>query len=253
MKITLFTLDLKFEDDKPSQTIDAPLHKLCLSTWSKIKAYFENKGYEVETKIYKRTDPEFIYVYDNILKDVTPIKKGWWSDVFRMYILSKYPNHIWLDWDVFILDNFELNENIPFLMKTYYFIYNGTNLDLFKTIYEAYDKYKLFNLVDQDVSNFLINNNIIDYQFDKGFDKYSVHCFFIDDQEVSHLYFINTEDEKSEFVQEHLMDKQHYRFINPKTKKHHHIMGLYNQQELKSFLLENYDLTEEQKEKLLEE
>ena len=137
-------------------------------------------------------------------------------------------------------------------MRSFFLIYNKDNTDLFKAVYDKYKNDDLITLNDYKVSGYLEKEKIIDYNFDSGFDKCVIHAPFIDDQPVENLYFVNEEDEKDEFVQQNKNNRKLYRFINPKTRKHHGIFGLYGEQVLIDFIKDNYELTEEQLAKLEE-
>lgn len=247
MKITIFTLALNTSD--PNKTMDYPLHKLCLNSWEKIKKFLTNKGYECDLIIYNEESNEFKYIVKDCLSNTLPVRETRRANVFRIYMLSKHERFLWLDWDIFIRDNFTFDFESVFLMKNWSMIYNHTNLELFAAIYNEYkNNPELMHLKDKSVSEYLLNNNIINFKFCSPniIRPYMVHCGCIDNQPSETLYFISDEEESSNFVLEHLEDRQNYRFINIKKAKHEEINGLMAEPELIKFLLDNYELSAKQ-------
>ena len=255
MKITLFTLDMRFPEDTPDKTLDSPLHQFCMSTWDIVLNYIRNQGYEAELVIYNNESEEFKYVFNDIICDLrtqNQDRKAHYTDIFRMYILSKYPYHIWLDWDVYILKTFELDLTKPYRLFNWFIMYNANDLETYAKIYECFKTIPRFrHLGDRNASEYLIENNIIENDFTKLGHTQLIHCSFLENDPDA-LYIIREEDENTDLVQNNILDKHNYRFINPLTKHHRGIKGLYNEKPLIKFVLEHCKLSEKSKEILQE-
>lgn len=244
MKITIFTLDLTDKNDDEKNKITAPLHDFCITSWHKLVTYLEGSGYEAEIVIYTKNSPEYQIVENEIIKNWENPLKSICADVFRMYILSSKPNHLWLDWDIFIRDSFTMNLSEMFFMPSWYFIYNSNNIDFFKPIYNYYKKMPQFQyLYDKEVTEFLSKNKIINYEFNELDESMLIHLCFLDNVPVKGWYFIYDQERHDYFVKEHKQDRHNYQFIVPTSTRQGYIKGLYNEKELIKFLLSNFDLS----------
>jgi len=250
MRITIFTLALSDSDIK--MTINSPLHQLCVSTWNKIVDYIRKQGSSAVIKIYNDDSEEYKKVYNECFKNSKVRNKAHYADAFRLYMLSKHPYYLWLDWDMFIRDNFEFDFTKPFLMYSFNTMYNCDRLDIFQTLYQKYRTNDFNKLNDSTFMSIVKENQWIDHKLNKPLVSMTVHCNFIDNQPVENLYFINDEEESSEFVLQHKNEKNKYRFINIKTPRHNGICGISGEPKLIEYILSNYNLSDEQKNKLLE-
>ncbi len=250
MKITIFTLALQNKDI--NKTIDYPLHQLCIKSWDKIIKYLKDRGYEAEIKIYTDTSPEFQKVYNECIENKNCNLKSHWADAFRIYILSENPRYMWLDWDIYVRDNFEFDFEEEYIMRSFYLIYNKDNTEYFKKVYDLYLTDNLINFQDKEVTNYLTNKNIINFELKKPFVRCIVHTNFIDNQPVGILHFINESEENSDFVQNNKDKKSQYKFIIRKGYYHQRIFSLYDEKELIDFVKNHYDLSKEQLKKLEE-
>lgn len=250
-KITIFT----FNDHRDQ--INTPLHQMCIETWSKIVTYLKKLGYDCDIKIFTEDSEEYKFIYNDYLqyhKDFTGLASHV-ADVFRIYVLSKYPYYLWIDWDVYIRDNFELDIRKPYLMRSFYFIFNKDKTDIFEYIYNSYKRYNLIRMCDSQITDFLETFTKFNYNYNPSLCEYLVHLNFIDNDIIGrekYFYFINTEEEQNEFVKQHINDKKNFKFINKDTKKHKGIFGLNGEQKIIDFILKHYELTEVQRKKLLE-
>ena len=140
-KITIFTASL-WNDGY----LETPLHKFCIDTWQRAKLNIENQGYECEIKIFNYDDELVKEYFDEIGLHKESKSKAVVTDGFKIFILSKFPNHLWFDLDLWISYNYIFKDELYFNTSQYY-IYNSDNTDFFKYIY---DKYKTGEFVDKD-------------------------------------------------------------------------------------------------------
>ena len=135
--MTVFTLNAfdngYFKDGKPTN----PFDKFCFNSWL-------NNG--IDVKVFDYTSPEVIEAknkYDKILRIQRDLRIV--CDVIRLYILSLYPNMLYIDTDVCLIDKSILDEvskidDLAFSRGYYYFIWNGSRTDKVKTLLEWYEK-----------------------------------------------------------------------------------------------------------------
>lgn len=140
-KITIFTANL-WNDDY----LETPLHRFCIDTWQRAKKDIESQGYECEIKIFNYDDKLVKEYFDEIGLHKESKSKAIVTDGFKIFILSKFPNHLWFDLDLWISYNYVFKDELYFNTSQYY-IYNSDNTDFFKYIY---DKYKTGEFVDKD-------------------------------------------------------------------------------------------------------
>ncbi len=248
-KITLFTLA-----DLDRSKFNSALHKMCVKSWDKIINYLKLKGYDAEIKIYDDESIEYKKIFNDCVKGKGDIKKSHIADAFRIYILSINPRYMWLDWDIFIQDDFKFNFEECFIMKSFYIIYNHDNTKLFKELYNYYCVIPpLIKLVDSSVATYLESTNFeIDFKSSSSLTHILIHLSFLDNNSSDKFYFITDEDENTSFVQLYKEDKKNYKFINPYAIKHKGIYGLQGNMEIINFIKNNYNLSEEQQNKLNE-
>lgn len=154
-KITLFTVNIE-----NNQKIERPLHQLCIMSWERLKSHFESLGYSCEIKIYSYNDAEVLQYKDECRffvaneRDLSKI-----SDGFRVYILSKNKNYIWLDWDLYVPDRPLTVQNEFYLPENFVYISNVGELNTFKGIYEGYKTGRFLGFTDRVVTCLLGVNN----------------------------------------------------------------------------------------------
>jgi len=144
-KITIFTANL-WNDGR----LETPLHKFCIDTWQRAKSNIESQGYECEIKIFSYDDELVKEYFDEIGLHKNSKYKAVVSDGFKMFILSKFPNYLWLDWDIFINKNYKFNDEF-YLNGGMYYIYNSDNTEFFKNIYSKYKTGEFVDMIDFDV------------------------------------------------------------------------------------------------------
>jgi len=137
MKITCFTVNA-FDDGyyKDGLPVDEANRKMWLYNVEKNSHIFDFKVYDYTHPLVIECKEKYKEFFDR--EDIWPSIK---TDVIRLYILSKLPYHLYIDDDVVLLDNFEIeNEEDYFFsdIDTFCCIYNGSNLDVFKEILEIY-------------------------------------------------------------------------------------------------------------------
>lgn len=136
-KITVFTVQLT-----NNNYLQHPVCQLCLNSWPRLIEQFKNIGYDCEIKIFNYDDDEVKLFYNTYpqYKDYPEAHLNLVSDVFRIWILSRYPNHLWLDSDIFVYyDHFNFIDQLYF-NNPYCVMYNSTNLSFFKNILDWYLK-----------------------------------------------------------------------------------------------------------------
>ena len=124
--------------------INSPIPQFCMNSWKKL-------GYDIKVFDYNSEEVKFVKseCHEHFLGKSISIK----TDAIRMYILSQYPNHLYLDWDVYVHKPFDLKEK---LIRPYFWsIYNAEELDYFKVLYEQYKLGLFKNLYDAEVSKIL--------------------------------------------------------------------------------------------------
>ena len=140
-KITIFTASL-WNDGY----LETPLHRFCMNSWQRAKSNIESQGYECEIKVFNYDDELVKEYFDEIGLHKESKSKAVVTDGFKIFILSKFPNYLWLDLDLWISYNYIFKDELYFNTSQYY-IYNSDNTDFFKYIY---DKYKTGEFVDKD-------------------------------------------------------------------------------------------------------
>ena len=135
--ITIFTVQLTDNDYLKDATC-----KLCLDSWKFLKQKIESDGHECEIKIYMPEDEEvknFLKIYPLTQKCLDINRLELLSDAFRIYILSKYAYHLWLDSDMYIFPSVEfIDYDKPYLYKIFFTIYNANDTKTFKRFWNYY-------------------------------------------------------------------------------------------------------------------
>ena len=176
--ITLFTANIppfNVSQKKVSRyySFNDQLHKFCIDSWNKLEPIFNEQGFNLDIKIFDSSSPEWIDFLN-----VCPYsfkRRSMQVNAFRIYMLSKYDNYLWLDWDVYIpdnLDNFNLDLNDYLFYKIFYVMYNGNNKQFFSNIFNKYltDEYCRYNY-DQAVTKYLKLEN----HAPTNFQRYFIH------------------------------------------------------------------------------
>jgi len=144
-RITLFGLSL-------NNYFDRPLQKMCVESWYEWKKHNQQIKeiiiYNEDSVEYK----EFLKIIETEkINKQDKLKTLQLADAFRMYILSKYPNHLWLDGDVYIND-YNLKWNLKFYFyDSWHILFNGHNLQFFKNVFNLYLTEDIYNLIDYDI------------------------------------------------------------------------------------------------------
>jgi len=148
--VTIFSLNL-------NNYFDNELQKICLNSWYNYK----NNNLNIKNIIiYNKLNPEYIEfwkLFSPIWDLYTNKRIEFIADAFRIYILSKHNNYLWLDGDVLISED-ALN-NI-FLDKIYFDdcwdkIYNANNTRIFKMIWDKFLNKSFLNMKDKEIFHFL--------------------------------------------------------------------------------------------------
>ena len=190
------------------------------------------KGYDLKIKIYKYNDEEVLeFIKDCSAQYNSKSSNANKADAFRMYILSKYKNHLWLDMDVYIhnANNFvnTFNFNEKYYYKSWWLLYNCNNLEFFKNIYEYYKKGMLIKLTDYKCTEFL------GYPISKKRSSGLIHLFYIDNYENSIWYLV---EETDEFIESVKNLRKKYIFISYNSLHIDQIHSLKNDKELINFI-----------------
>ena len=164
-KITVFSLVWYNKD-----YLNKPLRKLCLSSWERLVDYFKSRGYDAEIKIYTEEDQDF----KDFMKFNLPIcgRPAQLTDAFRVYILSKYKYHLWLDLDVYVSEMPNCN-NLHFNFDNIYFknnwciMYNANNTDYFKKLLQGYINLDFYRINEKDKHKFWLNDTATYNEFIK--------------------------------------------------------------------------------------
>jgi len=151
-KITIFSVNIENND-----YLNDTKQQICIDSWKKLKVNIENQGYKCEIKIFQPDDIEVIKYKEECNFYISHTKSlSRVSDGFRMYILSRYKNYLWLDTDVYC------NDNIIFTNKTvftndWWYIYNGEELKIFDCLYNSFYKNaeNIYNLHPEWISDWM--------------------------------------------------------------------------------------------------
>lgn len=137
--MTIFTINgwdnNYFQNGEPTN----PFHKFCMNSW---------KRADVDIKVFDYNSPEIkeakIIYKDWIESAVSRDRKNIAADAMRLYILSLYPNMLYLDTDVYMIQGDwlkqleqEKNFNV-FCKRMFCAIYNGEDLETPKQMLEYY-------------------------------------------------------------------------------------------------------------------
>jgi len=240
--ITIFSLDL---EDHFSQ----PLHQMCLDSWYEWK----NNNKQIKNIIIFNEDSQeykdFLTIFLSNPYNRTNTIPRRLANGFRMYILSKYKNYLWLDSDMYINDvNFEWKADMLFSGISWNIAFNGDQLDFFKDIFNLFLTENLGTLIDWEISlkynlpfisfNKLLHNNCFTHlsKFDLGRRCFSISYNENNSKEIIKCYN-NIKKAENEYYEHFNSDKSWYfKFIYYKMRnliKHISFIT--------SVVLENYD------------
>lgn len=198
--------------------MDTKFHKACISSWDRLKNYFIKLGFDCDIKIFTYDSPEVQefkkeYNYANNYEGKNPALL---ADAFRMWVLSRNTNYLWLDSDIYIhRDIDKLNLDFPFdghLGKSFCVIFNGQNTEKFKYIWNIYQTTDLSSMGDKEFIKTFLDGKCDDrsWMVDK-----ILHLCEIDRQNQSpraKWHFVSNED-TSLYLKERL-NKREYTFIS---------------------------------------
>lgn len=229
--ITIFSLNI---NDTISNCQDN-LHNLCFNSWERMRKFFSTLDIEMNIKIYTKEDIEFKEFYNDFTSRTNytlhNLKTSHVADAFRLYIMSNKQNHMWLDWDLFTLNNFNIkdfNYSNKIFRKSFSLLYNGVELGFFKKIYNYVLNNNLNRYKDTMIVEELINNKVIDNTdlYDSKFPS------------IRNLFWLKY-DEKNWIFKNNLI----YVIREDKDKL---IKNLGGDETLIKFILNNYNLSIEQ-------
>lgn len=187
-KITIFSASLLNNNH-----LEEPLIKTCVNSFIRLKNYILSKGYDCEIKIYDWDDPVVNNFYELLKKHNIPYEKSgpeFFSDIFRIWLMSENKNYLWLDTDVYIRDDADFS-SLDFNNKVFegynWFMYNAEDLDFFKNILNYYLE-KRVEVFDNDTQKLKFDNAVYENIFKTKIDnsvvtdrkKWCFHTVFID-------------------------------------------------------------------------
>jgi len=191
--ITIFTIDVYNNNYFSKQPC-----VFCIKSWKYLIKNLEYLGYDVNVKLYTNEHQDY--------KDYYKLCKNWVdhnlnkpeliADGFRIYILSKYANHLWLDTDLYFHNDFNFENRFIFSYHWCY-LYNKDNLEFFKNILtNFYCNEKIFN-DNPDLYNY--NDRKVSFYINCGWDKpkmlsKTTHMSFVNNYSKERLKFCNTEN-----------------------------------------------------------
>lgn len=255
--ITIFSLNI--DNNIPSQQKN--LHTICFNSWERMRKFFNDLDIQMNIKIYTKDDIEFI----NFYKDFTTrtpytfdnLKISHIADAFRLYIMSMQPHYLWLDWDMFVLDNFRIeifDYDNKIFRNSFNVLYNGNELEFFKKLYNYIIDNRLNNFGDKEITKILINDNIITKNdlYVYRFTSFR-NLFYLKNRNSNDWIFMNILDRENIYYKELL------RYANGETKikLNKYVFITKNTQDviaknlgddktLINFILTNYNLSSEQ-------
>ena len=116
------------------EEFDTILKQRCIKSWDNLKSYLNSKGIECCVKLYTCKDIEvkqFRKETSNIMFKTQKCE----ANAFKFYLLKLYPNYIWLDWDIFVTKDVNIDLNDIFINNDLSVLYNKDKLSLFNNIY----------------------------------------------------------------------------------------------------------------------
>ena len=260
-ELTIFSLNV---DDGISEN-SKQLHNFCFKTWDRLVEYFKSLNYNVQIKIYTKYDNDYINFYNEFITKTdyayNNLRMSHIADAFRLYILSKYPYHLWLDWDVYVKPKvaFNLNYDEKIFRKSFTILYNSNDLDFFLKIYNYVMNNRLSKLGDKKLVNYLINNNVIENTPMEYVVSSILHLHWLDNDKTNYLVFTDYIDKDNEYYKQleywynndRLNRKPNdYVFISKEKEK----IGknIFKEKEVIEFILMTFNLSQEQSIKLKE-
>lgn len=174
MKLTIFSVDVL-----NNGYYEQPLQQACIQSWRKAQAQASKFDTEIDIKLFTNTDKEFIEFKNQFDFDIMKYNPSHIADAFRMYILSKNLQYVWLDTDMFIYSTEKFLSNFVDVdytfRRSFNFLYSGSKNKIFENIFEQYvNNRDLIKLQDNEVSKLL-----------------SLQDHFCGYSGVYHLYFID--------------------------------------------------------------
>lgn len=233
--ITIFSLNI---NDNIS-TCQDNLHNLCFNSWERMRKFFSTLDLEMNIKIYTKEDIEFKEFYNEFTSRTNytlhNLKISHVADAFRLYIMSNKQNYMWLDWDLFILNDFNIqdfNYSNKIFRKSFSILYNGVELDFFKKIYNYVLNNNLNRYRDVMIVEELINSKVIDNTdlYDSKFPS------------IRNLFWLKYNEKNWTFKNNsvHII----------RDGKDKLVKDLGNDKSLMYFILNNYNLSKEQNKEL---
>ena len=149
-EITIFTLNVY-----NNNYLSLPPSDFCMNSWYRLVNSIKELGYQAKIKIYTNEDNDYIdycnICYEWVSKNKD--KPSLLADGFRIYILSKYKNYLWVDSDIYFCKSFKFADRQIF-SDHWAFIYNSDDITIFKKIFkEFYSNNKLL-IENKNLCNF---------------------------------------------------------------------------------------------------
>lgn len=188
--ITIFTASM-FNNNY----LNTPLHKFCITSWDRLKNYFNSNGYVCKIKIYDYDDPEIIEFFNIIKTSYTnylDFKPSRLANMFRIWIMSKYPYYLWLDTDIYVneapnCNNLKFDYDSKEFEGNWSVMYNSNDLKFFQNIWKLFLKEKS-SLDNNLLGDYKVYNRIYNLPLDKVAsqskyrrDRNFIHLALIDD------------------------------------------------------------------------
>jgi len=141
--ITVFSIDYFGKNKFKNETA-----KDCYWSWNRsLSLPIRRQHYDFQLKIFDpRWENKDLIIFKNRYRN----ELQFFSDdekekLFILYILSKYPNHLYLNYDVFTTDNTNF-VNEPIFDVDWKCIYNVDNINFFKNLFTKYKNKSISNL-----------------------------------------------------------------------------------------------------------
>lgn len=182
--MTIFSVSL-YDDDYNKW----PLHQLCIESWERLQKQIPGSEIKIigtDSDLYKEfmeiPNPHIHFSHSKAVQ----------ADCFRMFCLSKLPESIYLDMDVFVSDKFKYKKG-TFLRNSFWHIQNDNDCELFRKIFERYLTGDFIGKQDKFVFNSFYPDVFIEeqegishlYKFDN---RPNAKILFTDDEKVTFFY-----------------------------------------------------------------
>ena len=257
-ELTIFTLDMDLGLPERSKK----LHKMCYNSWNKLIDHLKSFDIDAKLVIYTNSDYEFQEFYSDFSSrtgyNFDNLKLSHIADGFRLHILATKPHHLWLDWDKYVLDDIyslEFDYDKKILRRSFSYLYNADNLEFFSMIYNYIIDNHLSTLCDTKLVQLFLDNGVISEEDVNRENSFLFHLFWIDNNKPSNWVFSDVLDKENkdyrDLVYWNIMGRTYRKpndfvFITKERDEYKITKVIYQEKEIVKFILDNYDLTEEQ-------